>query len=199
MRSYASAVSLPSGVFILGGYGHEWEMEFLPKGSTKWEDKGDMIIDIVENCAVPLTDNSFLMINYQDIYEYNIETEKWSSHHDLHKNRDSFACGVVSNKLVVAGGSSDDDDDESNVEVIDLDSWDNSHNEHNLERGRSDPGYGVANGEFYVFGGDHGHQTSDSIEKWDDSSETFSKVDQKLKQARGNTAVFTAKRNQICG
>ena len=48
-------------------------MEFLPKGSSEWEEKDAMIIDIVENCAVPLSDQSFLMINYQDIYEYNMD------------------------------------------------------------------------------------------------------------------------------
>ena len=79
-RPCASAVSMPSGVYVLGGYGHQWEKEFLPKGSTEWEEKDAMIIDIVENCAVPLSDQSFLMINYQDIYEYNIEYETWASH-----------------------------------------------------------------------------------------------------------------------
>ena len=197
-RPYASAVSLPSGVYILGGYGHQWEMEFLPKGSTEWEEKDAMIIDIAENCAVPLSDESFLMINYQDIYEYNIEYETWTSHHDLHTNRDSYACGIVNNKLVVAGGTSDDDSTEDNVEVIDLASWDNSHSDHNLHKGRHDPGYGVVNGEFYVFGGTNGGRL-DSIEKWDQDSESFSTLDQKLELGRENMAVFTAKRSQICG
>ena len=157
-----------------------------------------MIIDIAENCAVPLSDQSFLMINYQDIYEYNIEYETWTSHHDLHTNRDSYACGIVNNKLVVAGGTSDDDSTEDNVEVIDLASWDNSHSDHNLHKGRHDPGYGVVNGEFYVFGGTNGGRL-DSIEKWDQDSECFSTLDQKLEQGRGNMAMFTAKRSQICG
>ena len=81
--------------------------------------------------------------------------------------------------------------------VIDIDSWDNGHSDHNLHKGRHDPGYGVVNGEFYVFGGTNGGRL-DSIEKWDDSSETFSTMDQKLKIGRENMAMFTAKRSQIC-
>ena len=31
---YAAAVSMPDEVYLLGGYSHEKEGEFLPKGST---------------------------------------------------------------------------------------------------------------------------------------------------------------------
>ena len=56
----------------------------------------------------------------------------------------------------------------------------------------------MVNGEFYVFGGTNGGRL-DSIEKWDQDSECFSTLDQKLEQGRGNMAMFTAKRSQICG
>ena len=41
------------------GYGHERNMEFLPKGSTKWEEKGNMKIDMVESYAL-----TFLPVDY---------------------------------------------------------------------------------------------------------------------------------------
>ena len=112
------------------------------------------------------------MITDQDIYEYYVETDDWTSHHDLHTiiqgkhkhtNRDSYACGIVNDKMIVAGGSTDDDSDESNVEANGIDSWDNSHSEsHRLRNGRHNPGHGVVNGEFYVFGGKNGGRLDSS-------------------------------------
>ena len=48
-----------------------------------------------------------------------------------------------------------------------------------------------------MFGGTNGGRL-DSIEKWDQDSQSFSTLDQKLEQGRGNMAMFTAKRSQIC-
>ena len=53
----------------------------------------------MKSCALPLTEKPFLVINDQDIYEYNVETENWASHHDLH--RDSYACGFVNDKMMM--------------------------------------------------------------------------------------------------
>ena len=63
------------------------------------EKKANMKKVMAESCALPLTEKSFLVINDQDDYEYNVETDDWTSHHDLHTNKDSYACGIVNDKL----------------------------------------------------------------------------------------------------
>ena len=65
---------------------------------------------------------------------------------------DSHACGFLNGKVIIAGCSSRDCGlAYKDVQVIDLETWESNHGDY-LNTGRIDSGYGVLNGEFYVFG-----------------------------------------------
>ena len=69
---YASAIAMPNGVYLLGGYGHEKEFEFLPIGSTSWidmthGDDGKLPFSVAESCVTATSDKTFLAMGGMNV------------------------------------------------------------------------------------------------------------------------------------
>ena len=51
-RMAASSVTLPNGVYILGGINEALSSEILPKGSTDWIDGPTLPMKVKQSCAI---------------------------------------------------------------------------------------------------------------------------------------------------
>eukprot|EP00092_Neocalanus_flemingeri_P073442 GFUD01090608.1.p1 GENE.GFUD01090608.1~~GFUD01090608.1.p1 ORF type:complete len:397 (+),score=79.23 GFUD01090608.1:70-1260(+) len=128
-RKYSSVVLMPTGVYVLGGFGnhirqppsdrphskffdHHTSSEFLPSDTSEWmtgptlKGKG-----AGNSCAVRISDSSLLLIGGwregTQVRELDTTTGKWkplNSWPQLKVGRLGHACVVVDNKVLVAGG-----------------------------------------------------------------------------------------------
>lgn len=112
IRWYASSVTLPAGVFILGGYKTETTSSFLPTGDTTWRPGPDIPHGGSDSgCAVAVSDTSFLLIggepNYDHIMEYDIDTGAWTEWPRLTSpvgGRRRHQCAVLGQDVIIVGG-----------------------------------------------------------------------------------------------
>jgi hypothetical protein len=124
-RSYASAVTLTAGVYVLGGQYSSIipkprsTSEILRPGSSMWEE-GPVLPGgegLVFSCAVAISNTTFLLIGgmhfsgFNDsstsrlVYEFSSLTGAWTQWLEgLSVHRAGHACSSYQGKMVVAGG-----------------------------------------------------------------------------------------------
>ena len=61
-RVGASAVTLPEGVYILGGFDAPFTSEILPKGSKNWIKGPAIPVKTIQSCAVAISNTQFAII-----------------------------------------------------------------------------------------------------------------------------------------
>lgn len=114
-RMGASAVTLPNGVYILGGIQNPFESEFLPKGSMDWIEGPTIPIKTMQSCVVGISNTQFVVIGggiisgldweaYRHTRVYDTAEDTWTSWQDLQEPRFGHGCAKLGNKIIVAGG-----------------------------------------------------------------------------------------------
>merc|ERR1711962_1673099 len=109
-RVSASAVSLPSGVYILGGSKQNSNTsEFLATGSSKWTRGPDIPgSGVSQSCAAKLNDTAFVVLGgWYDGHQarvYNEKTQKWTNWPRLSHWVARQGCVAIGDKVLMAGG-----------------------------------------------------------------------------------------------
>ena len=204
------SVTMPTGVYLFGGYSSRTTSEFLPSGSTNWQmgpSVGPMG-PILYGCAVRKSDFEIIFIGgeYSDkkIIQLNIKTNKWTTLGELQEGRYHHACAVFDDKIVVTGGyNSKGGWTISSSEVISLQNLSKSELVGHMNERRSEHGMAIAqvNGKptLLAFGGENGHDFVDSIEQWIPESQSWAVLsDSKLSEAKRYFGHLSIPTQLIC-
>jgi len=112
-RVSASAVSLPSGTYILGGgKQNNNTSEFLATGSSKWIRGPDIPgSGVFQSCAAKLNDTAFVVLGgWYDGHQarvYNEDTGKWTNWPRLRQWVARQSCVSLGNFVMMTGGYTD--------------------------------------------------------------------------------------------
>ena len=120
-RIDASAVTLPVGVFVLGGNwwkGRHWALEeestekkslFMKSGSREWVEGPTLPIKHKHGCVLSISDNKFLMISGRNLREFDTSiggptsNAGWLPENTFPKLQDerhgSYGCARLGNKV----------------------------------------------------------------------------------------------------
>ena len=195
-RRNAIVVSMPRGIYVFGGYDSPYTSEFLPNGQKNWLE-GPKIprpgIVWLGGFGAPVSQNELIFIIdcFTDVIKLNVETQEWTKTENLLKGRCHQQYVLFNNKLIVCGGYYN----ENSTEIIDLSNC-NIRNGGDLCTSRSMHGMDVLkiNGKRVViaFGGFNDHdQYLDSIEEWNDETETWTMSSLKLSEAKARFRHFS--------
>ena len=194
-RRNAVAITMADGIYVLGGSGSPLTSDFLPNGLCEWQ-VGPSVPNpgIREGHGVAISKTDFLLVGgsgtYNRILKYNIESRtfnwQWTEIGSLLQGREDHRCFFHGGKVVVTGGYFGGY--LKSTEIINI-SDGTSRKAGDLNVARSHLGMGIAhiNGKskLIVFGGETGHmQYTDSIDEWDDESETWTMSSMKLSEAK---------------
>jgi len=115
-RYYASAISMPNGVYVLGGRDQthnndiaKISSEFLPTGSTKWV-KGPTIPGkgVYHSCIAKLSDTEFVILggghDKTQARVYNVETATWREWPRLTESVEQPSCVTIKDSILMVGG-----------------------------------------------------------------------------------------------
>ena len=107
-RRYAAAVTMPGGVYMMGGLDSPTTWEWLPTGSDEWK-RGNGIIPggygkyrgFYQGCGVKINDEEIALIGGvltpRRLMKFNIKTEEFTSLGNVLKiKRENHACTVLS-------------------------------------------------------------------------------------------------------
>ena len=194
IRWYSASVTLPSGVFILGGYNTETTSSFLATGRDHWTPGPEIPQGGSDSgCAVKISDTKFLLIggepNYEHVMEYDVDTRAWTQWPRLSSppgGRRRHQCAVLGDDVIIVGGQDqyheDPPEDLASTAILHIPSKSFRHGGAMSTR-RSSLGLGIINGKLLAFGGYNrylGYYYLDSIEEWNSTTETWSLREEKL-------------------
>jgi len=111
-RTFASAVTLPTGTYVLGGEYKHASSEFLATGSSEWTQGPDIPKAkpwTFQSCAAKLSDTEFVIIggargNGKQISVYNIISNEWRQWPSLKVGVSGHTCVGFGDKVLMAGG-----------------------------------------------------------------------------------------------
>ena len=215
-RWRASAVSLPVGVYVLGGNGGTASSEFLPAGKTVWTEGPDLPISFRHACAVAISTTRFLIMRRDSltssgsIREYDTDTVMGPTSNDgwqpvdtwpelLNKRYSGMGCAVVGTKLVIAGGSGDGGYQKS-TEIVNLET-------RSIEKGQDMlqkrawfhllPIFSSGEPVLWAVSGWSGGGFLSTVEQWNPETRTWTDAGQ-LIQRRGDFGAVAVDQNMFC-
>ena len=219
-RWRASVVTLPVGVYLLGGlgvHGTATSSDFLPAGATSWSQGPDLPIIFYHSCAVAISSTKFLIIRRdsstgQGIWEFDVDQtagdptdfngwqpeDTWPNL--LSRRFSGFGCAVVGSTLVVAGGGSGDD--RKTTEIIDLETKAIRHGQDMLGIREWFQLFTVVSPgskpTLLALGGWSGSSMLRTVEEWDPESETWREAEGELVQARSDYGAVVLDKSLVC-
>ena len=107
-RYAATSVTMPNGVYILGGEDSPSTTDFLPKSSQEWI-QGPIIPDdgLHQGCSVRISDTEFVLIGgyhtWDRVVKFNIETSEWIPMPNLKIGRRHHGCAMTGKNIIVTG------------------------------------------------------------------------------------------------
>ena len=215
---HAAPVSLTSGVFMLGGSRAGGKIgEFLPTGTSTWQQFDSVPNYVKEGCSVAISDHQFLVIGglgahphphpgayaLSQVVEYNTQTDEWTQWPKLDNTTKALSCIRLKDNVIVAGGGDLRlDETYAMTTIINIETKVHRRGG-DLIMPRSFFGLGILNGEVFAFGGlgaknDDDDTPLDTIEVWDETLEQWSLSDKKLNHARSEFAFITVPKLSVC-
>jgi len=188
-RNNAVAITMADGIYVFSGWGSPLTSDFLPNGQSQWQ-VGPAVPEpgIKDGHGVAISPTELLLVGgyntFNNILKYNIESRTWTEFGSLLEGRLNHRCFFHGGKVVVVGGYLA----LNSTEIINI-SDGTSRKVGDLNVARRLHGMGIAhiNGKskLIVFGGrtTAGHNL-DSIEEWDEESETWTMSTMKLSEAK---------------
>ena len=107
-RYAATSVTMPNGVYILGGEDSPSTTDFLPKSSQEWI-QGPIIPDdgLHQGCSVRISDTEFVLIGgyhtWDRVVKFNIESSEWIPMPNLKIGRRHHGCAMTGKNIIVTG------------------------------------------------------------------------------------------------
>ena len=201
-RNHATGFSINGKAYTLGGSYTQNSSDILDFKEGVWKE-GPKLIDpqVYSSCGVVISNEEFLLIGgyygSRKIFKFNAKSEHWSEVGSVQHPRWRHACALYKNKVYISGGLSA----KSSVEVLDLDSLTTRViNYHQI--GRADHGLGMVHidGQLRLaaFGGKDFDGVTDTIELFDDDTETWSLSEYKLSQKKMAFGYLSVPSHLIC-
>ena len=203
-RTFASAVSMPGGIYIFGGDLSITTWEWLPSGTNQWQ-SGTTIIpgDRFEmGCAVKINDKDILLIGghltYKQVLKFNTNTKAFTNLGDvLNQERSDHACALYQDKVIITGGRRSD----SSTEIINLNDLTTAYTTGNFVQARYGHGLVVVhvdNKPTVLAVGGLGNGILDSIEMWNPTNETWTMTSMKLTEPKSNFGILSLPTHLLC-
>ena len=191
-RKWAVGITMADGIYVFGGSESPCTSDFLPNGQKEWQEGPALLTPGIERGhGVAISPTELLLVGGWDtpkkILKYNIESRNWTEIGSLLVGRDHHRCFFHGGRVVVTGGETRKKYLQS-TEIINI--FDGTSREvGDLNVARSYHGMGIAhiNGKskLIVFGGYNGLGSFlNSIEEWDEESETWTKSNMTLSEAK---------------
>ena len=212
VRRYASAVSMPEGVYIFGGYQVSYSTwEWLPSGTNQWQ-SGNTIIQsgFSMGCAVKINDTDILLIGGHStskrVLKFNTITKSFTNLGDVLKQVGKYghACTRFEDKVIVTGGTKEYPyfTDSASTEIIHINDLTTTYFAGCLVQARSHHGLIVVHVEnkptVLAVGGSNDMNVLDSIEMWNPINETWTMTSMKLSEPRFNFGILSLPTRSLC-
>ena len=212
-KTYALAVSTKRRDYSFGGDTIcRDKSEILERDSDVWVEGPKLISGVAYGCGVQISEDELVLIDGgtssitgNRIMKLNTSSNEWEIDkiHIL-KKRSFHTCIAFNSKILIAGGMGEKTSYLKSTEIIDL--YENGtmsiRKSADLNTPRHSHGMGIINIEnlatVVVFGGSSKSGTLDSVEIWDDASETWNISNLKLKQARSEFAFTSVPTELLC-
>ena len=187
-RKYAVGITMADGIYVFGGLDSPLTSDFLPNGQSEWQ-AGPAVLEpgIDQRHGVAISPTELLLVggatSLNKILKYKIGSRTSTEFGSLLEGRLNHRCFFHRGKVVVVGGYLA----LNSTEIINI-SDGTSRKVGDLNVARESHGMGIAhiNGKskLIVFGGYNSVDGYlDSIEEWDDESETWTISTLKLSEA----------------
>ena len=189
-RMFAVGITMADGIYVFGGKDSPLTSDFLPNGQSEWQ-AGPAVPEpgIDSGHGVAISPTELLLVGGQrrslnKILKYNIESGTWTKVGSLLQGRFDHRCFFHGGKIVVTGGIGEYPKSTEIITISDGTFRIRKVGSLNVERYGHGMGIAHINGKskLIVFGG-HKYNGSylDSIEEWDDESETWTMSTEKFK------------------
>ena len=197
-------VTMPNGLYFLGGDYGGWNSAFLPAYSNVWEEGIDCPMCKDGNggaCAVKISDEEFVMIGgwiFSDlISKYNIVSGLWTTIGHLTFPRSYHTCVFKNGGVMVIAGS-DSDGPVLTTELINVsDGTSRNVGDLNIDR-KSTEAVIIQNTVMILGGHDANPQQDGSIEIWNEEEETWTLAEFSLKNPRRQLDTLVVPRKMAC-
>ena len=217
-RESAITIAMPNGIYSFGGIflgdiEHCKSSDFLPREISEWE-VGPPLPEpgISEGHGVAISSTELVLIGGYStrkmVLTYNIEDQTWTDLGDiLVTGRCHHRSVFFNGKVIVSGGNEEQFTLEGikSTEVIDLSNG-TSRRVGDLNIARHHHGMGIMeiNGKdkVVVFGGSNNHDKElDSVEEWDEKTETWTLSTMKLSEPKSSFAycqINSLRQRKVC-
>ena len=192
-RRYAVGITMADGIFVFGGMYSPLTSDFLPNGQSEWQ-AGPAILEpgITDGHGVAISPTELFLVGgaktENKILKYNINCRIWTKFGSLLQERWGHRCFFHGGNVVVTGGVRFEVWLKS-TEIINIsDGTSRKVGILNVARGYHGMGIAHINGKskLIVFGGYNSVDGYlDSIEEWDDETETWTMSTMKLSESKG--------------
>ena len=208
MRRYASAVQTNSGIFIFGGIDSPNTFEYLPNNSRTWS-MGETEIQggFQDGCVIAINSGQDVLLlggweTERRILKFSISEHKFEELPlQLNVGRYGHRCAFIpnTNKIIITGGRALNYPDVS--EIFDMDKARITIMTSPMHFKRSRHGIGVITvddeDKLVVFGGYNENGSIDSVELFDDETQSWDMTDIKLMEGKYSFGFFTVKLGNI--
>ena len=197
---------MPNGIYIFGGNDYPTMWEWLPSGSSTWVQGGSIPWPGFNGgCGVRISLSELLLIggkeSEQRILKFNVETGEWTEMEEvLEPGRYFHACVVFKNNIIVNGGQDSSGEYLKLAEIFDKDNLAISYSS-DMKEARCAHGLVVAHHKnqptVLAIGGYP--YTTDTIEKWDPESKTWSLTnDLRLSKTKNSFGILSVPTHLVC-
>ena len=205
-RSSSVGISMPDGIYCFGGEDSPCTSDFLPNGQSIWQAGPTVPAPGIENgFGVAISPTELMLVGgwktENKILMYNCERRTWTKVGKLLQGRYYHRCFFYGGEIVVTGGI--DKGFLKSTELINISNG-TSRKVGDLNVARRQHGMGIAhiNGKskLIVFGGQAANSSFlDSIEEWDEVSESWKMSTMKMSRAKSafGYCQFPPFQNQI--
>jgi len=203
-REYSSAVSLDSGVLVLGGSGSaRYTTEFLATGSTSWV-TGSQVpgAGMEDGCSVGIGGDKLLAIGgyweTKQVVEFDLVSGGWTQWPQLPEGRYGHKCGRVEDTVVIVGGADERGDYLPSTMLLNLVTRQVTKGGDMAMR-RFEHGVAFVGEQLLVFGGfDPIYNCLAEVEAWNPETETWKLVaDMELETGRAEFGSVAVHSNSI--
>ena len=211
---YQAVVTMSNAVYVIGGFYASDKMEMLLAGTTHWQEgppppvdtwtgSGDMVFP----CAVAISETSFLSMFETTIIEFDTSSAGWkdlSTYPKLKTKRGYWpGCAKLGSKVIISGGGGNGWRSHKSTEILDLEDKTLSSGGDMIETRRHFHILNV-NNKLFAIGGigdagwESGNPASSSVEEWDPSTSTWSKLSTGLEDERSSFGAVVVSKDLVC-